>query len=53
MKNIADSIEVIRSANGGATIYGCPMGDYYSTSFWKTYRHALLHAALLPLKMFC
>ena len=53
MKNITDSIEVIPSTNGGSTIYGCPMGDYYSTSFWKTYRHALLHAVLLPLKMFC
>ena len=53
MKNITDSIEVIRSTNGGATIYGCPMGDYYSTSFWKAYRHALLHAVILPLKMFC
>ena len=35
MKNITNSIEVIRSTNGGATVYSCPWNDYRSTSFWK------------------
>ena len=45
MKNITNSIEVIRSTNGGATVYCCPWNDYRSTSFWKTYGHAIVHAA--------
>ena len=45
MKNITKSIEVIRSTNGGATVYICPWNDYRSTSFWKTWGHAIYHAA--------
>lgn len=45
MKNITMNTKENRTVNGGATIYGCPMGDYYSTSFWKTYGHAIGHAA--------
>ena len=49
MKNITDSVEVIRSANGGATIYGCPWNDYKSTSFAKTWAHAVVHAFKLSI----
>ena len=45
MKNITKSIEVIRSTNGGATVYICPWNDYRSTSFAKTWGHAIVHAA--------
>ena len=45
MKNITKNIEVIRSTNGGATVYVCPWNDYRSTSFAKTYAHAVVHAA--------
>ena len=45
MKNITKNIEVIRSTNGGATIYMCPWNDYRSTSFAKTWAHAVVHAA--------
>ena len=33
-------IEETRDINGGKT-YKCPWGDYSSTSYWKTYAHAL------------
>lgn len=45
MKNITNSTDVTRSVNGGATVYSCPWGDYRNTSFWKTYAHAIVHAA--------
>ena len=45
MKNITKNIEVIRSTNGGATVYMCPWNDYRSTSFAKTWAHAVVHAA--------
>ena len=45
MKNITNNIEITRSTNGGATVYGCPWGDYRSTSFAKTWGHAIVHAA--------
>ena len=43
MQNIIN-IESTRDFNGGATVYLCPWRDYRSTSFWKTYGHAIVHA---------
>ena len=45
MKNINNAINIIRSSNGGATVYVCPWNDYRSTSFAKTWAHAIVHAA--------
>ena len=34
-----------RAINGGKTYYySCPWKDYTSTSYWKTYAHAIKHA---------
>ena len=30
-----------RNSNGGAKRYFCPWNDYSSTSYWKTYGHAI------------
>lgn len=45
MKNITNNIQLTRAVNGGTTYYICPWNDYCSTSFLKTWAHALVHAA--------
>ena len=49
MKNITMNIKEIRTINGGATLYGCPWNDYRSTSFAKTWAHAVVHAIKLSI----
>ena len=57
MKNLRLMNETeTREANGGAKRYFCPWKDYSSTSYWKTYAHAVGCAARrglfdLPIKL--
>ncbi len=35
-----NSVEML-AIDGGKKIYGCPWGDYSSTSYWSVYGHAI------------
>lgn len=45
MTNLTEMTETAtRTANGGTKRYYCPWNDYSSTSYWKTYGHAIVCA---------